>query len=651
MKIVTTQPAKEGETITVTDKQGRSYSAEATTEIVDNKGIAFREGKIKVTGNNNSTQQSRTVLDRHTPKRKKVETTSPKILSYIEEDGEYKFYIFGDRNPQLIYSLDMNNEIVWGNISTQSQSKGDWVVGILYYNPDLILEFAEEDMIGEFAVRINQSPVNSYVRKGGYVLTLITNNSVIEHTVNNLGLITELMRPCGNGHFYPHPPNEMYRYFLGVETYTNFGYVNEDMYPNLYQVEVRGDWDQVSRPFPLQTPLFVSNYPVINWSLRPVQYTVDFYTLYTFFTNDTILTPEIPLIDSVSIPQLSDPDSPNFFDNLTTLEDWTDGFYDFTPNSEPNLSVFNNSQAVIYADTPQSISDTIYLVPNFNWFQNNTDHRIYYTNFFNTGNISYPPSNTVYYEKKDWFLPFNGKYSQYYYPFFYIQLGNSFYRRYNNEINSRSGSSGQQIVISYQENTSFLLQPLVNIYFNNSQAKEGIGCKRISCQTNEFGVYAIKKLNNYETYGRKTYALRTKVDEVVNIGSAEIPIVYNLFHYKQGLLDENNLYKQDYSIPYLLYYGSPDSLIIGFKTPSETTYQYWNGTNFSEVAVPDNSEYYLELRKGKFQGINAYDLELGKKEVTLHTWTVGSELGTPKTKKIQVKKYPEGHTILSASYG
>lgn len=137
-------------------------------------------------------------------------------------------------------------------------------------------------------------------------------------------------------------------------------------------------------------------------------------------------------------------------------------------------------------------------------------------------------------------------------------------------------------------------------------------------------------------------------------------ITYNAFRYAEN---DTIGYRVDYNIATLSFYDTDNSLIIAeynqtkIATNSsnivenEKIYSYWNGQSLlTNIVIPDENEYYIELKKGKLNGITISDLTIEKKEIYISQWSVGEELGTPTKVKSTVKGYLAGGTILSASF-
>lgn len=692
MKIVTTQPAKEGEVITVTDKQGRSYSAEAVTEIVDNKGVAFREGKIKVTGNSNSTQQSRTVLDRHTPKSKKVETTYLKAVSWKLEDDNYNIYVIGDRTtPTLIYSLPITDEIIWGNISTQSQGKNDWVVSILY------------------------KQTSTY-----YLIIIITPQSSQTYSESELSSSLRYLNPSGNGIIG----------YINVFTAFNDSYSrlhnpSLDSVVPIYQNtdhliatnldwETGGDWRNNTNP-PPSSEVFGFNsttnrfglwikerqWPWETYSGQAYRRNLTFYGVNFNLGYHSLLSDVFPKVTPATLPKIADVNNnsingQSFFNGLIDFSDWVSP--DFASQTTINLSDYFTE----YPTTLYGYLNRYYLLNRSEALVDKIFPDVALDNSIQAG-LNRPFSTLT--RLGDPFSSSNSRRDILEYRAGYttsiinIPFGVNNYLEYGSGVAIKvySNLSAQpffgELRYDWSGQTAEMIQKNINttidfpiINGNNfSVDTTSLNLLQTDAKSSAVTAYLTKwtllqhdlNLGFSPLFYVTTYPKGQRINtgyRLTNIyrkksTSSQLSFLgipydyqYDFFSFdEQEPLEVLLGFRLYYSIPSLRFYENQNSAIIevckvdkitqAAELSPTYTHQYWNGTSFSEVTIPDDSEYYLELRKGKIQGIKISDLELQKKEIDLHTWTLGSQLGTPKTEKVQVKKYPTGHTILSASYG
>jgi hypothetical protein len=213
-----------------------------------------------------------------------------------------------------------------------------------------------------------------------------------------------------------------------------------------------------------------------------------------------------------------------------------------------------------------------------------------------------------------------------------------------------------------QESSSLIFE--LNIYQLNSVTKNEVSITNnvISC-TAITSRYASDYNSRVVTGDRYTAINRASIiNQSVNVLGTTSLIDYETFKYREktssGIIEGERI---QYVIPALTFYQDNNNLIINkysrlvIDTPNNQGEYlflqgifYYNGTEFMELLeIPDESDYFLSLKNGKFQGI---DKAIANGTINLKQWAIAEELETPKTVKVKAKGINSSHTVLSADF-
>lgn len=640
---------------------GKEVEAIATTEINTSQvTVGYDAGSGEWIARGSSTPQlslEKTTVSRNKRREEKKSIYYPKILSYIEEGDNYNFYLWGDRSPQLIHSIPNTNSIVWGAVSTNSSKKNDWEVGILYYDPELEIIIDSQFWIGDLDYLENNNPQGLY-DIGGYILSIINTTSLTNYTVNEVGTILEYLNPSGRGVYGQISINAIFqRNSFNTSPYIYSLREND----SLTIIESSDDTEGASSPI-------IRDFYSGDFTSLPIP--------------TEVLGESVNLVNNSTIPNLSEIGNSqfDFFAGISSnFANWISETFMSDPAS---LNIYTKYESAFV-----QVDDASYFGSSTSWSDfhiGNTDSRL--ENYILD---AVSPSDAITYNALNHPDRFNIFWA---YQQQTTNISNSILAIYNASHLNRSLMMPNNISSQFFEYEGTLIKqesilttdeyPFIpsGHYFTVRQEVGNVLLKLPIIKKDEIieniitikfsEIYAKAEARKPEYYFANEGVLTcNRLTEIQRLSTEnqEIDLLigdpqsvnYQSFTYQENSYSPSQGSRIEYNIPSLKYYDSINSAIISFfnhqfvdgSITSSSVDKYWNGAELLDIAIPDENNYYIELKEGKFQGVRREDLSERKKQIEIYEWGMSPTLLTPKKTKANIKNYPSGHTILSASFG